>query len=153
MYELTLFLHSLNRWLLTIFALFVIASAYKGWLLNEQYKAYHAKAMLITVILADIQLLIGLALYFGLSPAVPPFSEFGSIMKERVPRFWAVEHLTNGILTVLFIHLAKIFAAKHDESRRKFKRTALFMTLAVIALMLSIPWPGMPQGRPLIPSL
>ncbi|HYH40538.1 MAG TPA: hypothetical protein VD867_01025 [Burkholderiales bacterium] len=102
------------------------------------------------MITLDIQMLLGLLLYLVLSPFTrQAMSDMGTAMKVSALRFFVVEHLFGMLVAVALTHIgiAKIRRASGDARRH---RTALiFFSLALLAIFASIPWPGMPAGRPL----
>jgi hypothetical protein len=87
------------------------------------------------------QLLIGLALYFFLSPVTTAaFADFGAAMKDPATRLLAVEHISVNIIAVVLatVNNAKNKKAIADAAKHK---NALIFTLAALVLILSrIPW-------------
>ena len=109
-----------------------------------------ARASRLFMITLDIQMLLGVLLYLVLSPFTrQAMSDMGTAMKVSALRFFVVEHLFGMLVAVALTHvgIAKIRRASGDARRH---RTALiFFSLALLAIFASIPWPGMPAGRPL----
>jgi hypothetical protein len=98
----------------------------------------------------DLQVLIGLALYLFLSPnpyGTQLMGDFGGAMKDPQLRFWAVEHGFGMLIGVALAHVGRVRARKADSLRRH-KVAAIFFGLALLAVAISIPWPGTPNGRP-----
>jgi uncharacterized membrane protein YidH (DUF202 family) len=87
------------------------------------------------------QLLIGLALYFFLSPITQlAFTDFGAAMKDSQTRLVAVEHISVNIIAVVLatVNNAKNKKAIADAAKHK---NALIFTIAALVLILSrIPW-------------
>jgi hypothetical protein len=100
-------------------------------------------------ILLDVQLLLGLLLYFVLSPVTgAALEDFGAAMREAPLRFFAVEHTFGMVLAITLAHIGRGRVRKAAPEKRG--RTALiFYGLALVIILASIPWPGMPAGRPL----
>ena len=100
-------------------------------------------------ILLDVQFLLGLLLYFVLSPITgAAFEDFGAAMRVPQLRFFAVEHTLGMVLALTLAHIGRARVRKAAPERRG--RTALiFYGLALVIILASIPWPGMPAGRPL----
>jgi hypothetical protein len=99
--------------------------------------------------LLDLQMLIGLVLYFVLSPSTrTALADFGGAMSNPQLRFFAVEPTFGMIVAIALAHIgrAKIRKAVPD---RKAKLAMVFYGLALLVILLSIPWPGMAAGRPL----
>jgi len=97
---------------------------------------------LFLFISAHLQLVIGLILYF-ISDIVAAYKELpmADIMKDAVARFWVVEHLTSMILGIVIITLGRIMAKKASTDSGKFRRQAIYFTLAMVIIFAAIPWP------------
>ena len=65
----------------------------------------------------------------------------GVVMKDSAARFWAVEHMTGMIIGILLITLGKSVAKKNFNDALKHKRSAILFTLALVIILLTIPWP------------
>ena len=71
-------------------------------------------------------------------------------MKTPQLRFWAVEHLSLMIAAIpVLAHVGRA-RAKRAGGVRAHRLTVIFFGLALVAIMLGIPWPGTEQGRPLV---
>jgi hypothetical protein len=78
----------------------------------------------------------------------------GVVMKDSASRFWAVEHLTGMIIGIVLITLGKTVARKNFTDTLKHKRSAILYTLALVIILLSIPWPfRVGIGRPWFPGM
>ena len=100
-------------------------------------------------ILLDTQLLLGLLLYFVYSPVTTAaLADFGGAMKVPQLRFFAVEHVFGMLIAIALAHVGrgKIRTAPIE---RRARLALVFYGLSLVALLASIPWPGMPAGRPL----
>jgi len=99
--------------------------------------------------LLDLQVTIGLLLYFFLSPVTgAALEDFGGAMKITQLRFFAVEHVLGMLIGTALAHIGQGRVRKAPEGR-KARTAAIFYGLALIAILASIPWPGLPSGRPL----
>jgi hypothetical protein len=136
MHAVVLFLHSLLRWLVLAAGLYAVARAF----------GRDGRAGRWFAILLDVQVLVGLILYW-LSPITSSaVANMGAAMQNRVARFWAVEH---GFSMLVALALAHIGLARAKKGKRG---AALMYVLALIAVLLGIPWPFLPYGRPLVPT-
>ena len=94
----------------------------------------------------DLQFLLGLVLYF-LSPIVQfGFANFGEAMGDRQLRQFLVEHPVLNLLAIGVLHAGWIRARKAADDRGRLLRALLFIAVAVVLVVLSIPW----EGRPLL---
>ena len=148
MYDFALVAHSWLRWAALIAGIVATFAAFTG---GASGKA--DRPALLFMIVMDIQLLFGLALYLALSPTTAAiFGDFGAAMRDPVARFWAVEHVTLMLLAVVMAHAGRVLGrkARTPESRRK--RMLLCFALSTVLMVAGIPWPGMPAGRALFPQ-
>ena len=94
----------------------------------------------------DLQFLLGLVLWF-LSPIVQfGFANFGEAMGDHQLRQFLVEHPVLNLLAIGVLHAGWIRARKAADDRGRLLRALLFIAVAVVLVVLSIPW----QGRPLL---
>ena len=54
-------------------------------------------------------------------------------------------------VAIALAHIGQSKIRKATDEGRRHRLAAVFFTLALIIILLSIPWPGMPAGRPLLP--
>lgn len=149
MYPLMLSLHSWLRWAILILGVIAIVRAIGGrggrpWTSSDDNigKWYN--------ISLDVQFLIGLLLYVWLSPITQvAFADFGGAMRNAGLRFFAVEHLVGMVIAIALAHVGRARIRKASGDARRHQQAALFYGLSLIILLASIPWPGMPAGRPL----
>ena len=98
----------------------------------------------------DVQMLVGLLLYFALSPFTSQaLADFGAAMRTPQLRFWAVEHVTMMFAAVIVAHVGRVLARKARKPASKRMRLLVCFGLATLLLLLGTPWPGMSNGRPL----
>jgi hypothetical protein len=136
-----LHLHSFLRWVILILLLVAI---YKSF--TDRGKAYtpgHKKTGMFLVICADIMLLLGLYQWFtglwGLKSIQT--NGMGVVMKNAVLRFFAVEHLIGMLIAIILIHVGYSYSKKNIPDAVKHKRTLIFYGLALLVILISIPWP------------
>ena len=135
----------------TILAVIVILKSLMGWLSKSKYGKADNMLSLFLMICADTQLLIGLWQYF-LGDFMSSIRSSEGIMKNDVSRFWAVEHITGMIVGIAMIHIGRAMAKKATDDTAKFKKQFIWFLLAILIIAATIPWPGMPYGRPLTPQ-
>lgn len=149
MYTVVLVLHSWVRWIALVagfgatLAAMREASPTPGGSRAERWGLFLMMAL-------DIQMLLGLFLYFGLSPfTAEARTNFGGAVRDPQLRFWALDHLATMFLAVILVHAARVLArtAKTPQSRRA--RLLVCFGLATFAMLFGMPWPGLPNGRPL----
>jgi hypothetical protein len=148
MREFVLILHNVMRWFVLLLAVLALVRAYWGWFGNRPWTNLDRKAGSYLAIALDIQLLLGLILYWPF--AVRLFGDFGNTMSDTAGRFFALEHFLLMFLAVVFVHLGSVFSRKADSDVKKHRTAAIYFSLAVLLVLAGIPWPGMEYGRPLL---
>ena len=102
----------------------------------------------------DLQMLVGLLLYFILSPITAiALSDFGAAMASSTLRFWAVEHTFGMVVAMALVHIGRVRIRKATSPDRRRRLAAIFYGLALLAIVAAIPWPGTPAARPLLRGL
>ncbi|MFW6096644.1 MAG: hypothetical protein ACOC9Z_01140 [Chloroflexota bacterium] len=140
-YDITLTLHNLLRWIVLIAGLLAAIKAIIGWMQNGPWGSADRQLGRLFTVSLDIQVLLGLILYFVLSPVTTTnFSNFGEAMGNADIRFFLVEHLALMIVAVALAHIGSSRSRKAELDRNKHRLAAIFFTLAMIAIVVSIPW-------------
>lgn len=148
MYEFTLFAHNLMRWLVLILAVFALVRIYMGLFGRKEWTDTDRKALSFYAIGMDIQLLLGLLLYFVVSPFMAAIrADFGGAMGDSSLRFFAVEHLLLMAVAVVLAHVASVMARRAAAPAAKFRQAAIWLTLSVLAVLVAIPWAQRPLVR------
>lgn len=146
-------LHSLLRWALLILMLIVIIKSWLGWKKKSPFTKQDNLFSLLMMIAADLQLTLGLVLYF-ISDMMKGIRnvKMGEVMKDATMRFWAVEHITAMVIAIAFIHVGRIMSKKAATDELKHKKQFIWILLALLLIVFSIPWPFRVMGRPWFPS-
>ena len=64
-------------------------------------------------------------------------------MKDRVYRFYAVEHLVGMLIAIVLITIARRVSKKNISDGAKHKRTFWLILVALLIILVSVPWPFM----------
>jgi hypothetical protein len=150
MYGTLLALHNILRWVVVVLAVVALIRAYRGWLGKRDWQPADRKVGSFFAISMDIQLLLGLFLYFFLSPITQLMfqGQMGLVMGDDQLRFFGVEHIFYMILGVVFVHLGTILSRRAEQPLIKHRRAALWFSLVALTLVVGVPW-----WRPLFPGL
>jgi hypothetical protein len=149
MFDIVLMLHSWLRWPALIAGIVATGAAFNSRPLGAEKTAADRWGA-IFVGLLDLQLVLGLLLYFALSPTTAAIrADFGAAMRDPVARFWAVEHLTMMFAAVVVAHIGRVLARKATTPGARRTRMLFCYAIATLAIIVAIPWPGMRAGRPL----
>jgi hypothetical protein len=134
MYPLLLLTHSLVRYFILIFLIWVILKSFAAWRNNGAFTAADDKASLWLLILSHIQLLLGFGLY-----ATSGLVQFSSTtMKNPVVRYWTVEHIFMMIIAIVLITVGRISAKKITDPQSKGKRLFLYNAIALLIIVVAI---------------
>jgi ammonia channel protein AmtB len=148
--------HNFLRWVVLILALLTIIKSYMGMSNKKAFTAADKKMPLFFMISMDIQLLLGLALYFTGAWGLKNIQNLGmgEVMKDASSRFFAIEHTIGMVLAIVFAHVAYAFAKKQMDDTAKFKKIFIFSLLSLVVMLASIPWPFREAiARPLFPGM
>lgn len=147
--QIVLPIHNIVRWAVVILGLLALYRAYSGWFSEKKWQDADRKLVTFFTISLDAQLLLGLILYFFLSPLTKQaLKDFGAAMQNSQLRFFALEHVFFMVVGIVFAHIASAVAKKDLPDKARFKRIALWLTAAVVLILIGIPW-----SRPLFPGL
>jgi len=138
MYEGLKHAHSGIRWIFLALLIYAVVNALLKWRGGKTYTEGDRKVGLFTFITSHIQLLLGLGLYF-ISPKVGSMS--AEVMKNATARFFTVEHISMMILAIILISIGYSSAKRAVDSGAKFKKTFIFYLIALILVLVAIPWP------------
>jgi hypothetical protein len=148
MYEFTLIAHNLMRWVVLALAVFALVRIFMGLFGKKEWTDTDRKALSFYAIGMDIQLVLGLLLYFVVSPFMANIlTNMGAAMRDSNLRFFAVEHILVMVVAVVLAHVATITTKRADTSPAKFRRGAIWLTLSVLAVLVAIPWAQRPMIR------
>jgi uncharacterized membrane protein YozB (DUF420 family) len=141
-YLFVLSLHNVLRWLVVILTLAAAVNAFWGWFGKRAWSERDRKLGVFVSMGIDIQLLLGLLLYFVISPLMTEtiLPNFGGAMKNSELRFFAIEHIFLMVLVVVFAHLGSILAKRGKDSTARFRRAAIWFTLTLALILAGLPW-------------
>jgi hypothetical protein len=150
MYASVLWLHSLLRWAVLLAGAVAWFRSIGGGTAKRPWTAKDELWGFLFTVSLDTQLLVGLVLYVFLSPFTKiAFQDFGGAMANASLRFWAVEHLAGMIIGLALAHVGRVKMRKAANDARRHRLATIYFGLALVAICASIPWPGLPVGRPL----
>ena len=148
MYTFFLAVHNILRWIALILAIIVLVRAYWGWFGGREWTSTDRRVGSFYSISLDVQILLGLLLYFVFSPLTRvSLNNFGGVMSNPDLRFFALEHVLYMVLAVILAHVGVIPARRAEEDNARHRRAAIWFSLSLITLLLGMPW-----FRPLLPG-
>lgn len=143
MFAILLHLHSLLRWVILVLAVVVIFKSYSGMTAGRPFSAGERKAGLFLMISAHTTLLVGLYLWLFGPWGLANIRNlgFGEVMKNDVYRFYAVEHIFGMLVAIVLITIARGVSKKNIPDAAKHKRTFWLVLVALVIILVTIPWP------------
>jgi hypothetical protein len=150
-YGFVLFLHSLLRWAVLLAAVVALARALAGWRGARPWTRPDDVVGAIAVGLLDVQLVLGLILYAFLSPTSRAFfADPGPAMANASLRFFAVEHAFAMVVALVVGHLGRVLSRRTTTPRLRHRNAFVAALVVLVVLLIGIPWPFLPYGRPLL---
>jgi hypothetical protein len=151
MYASALWLHSWLRWAVLLTGLVAWLRAVGGKTARRPWTPQDELWSLLLTVSVDLQFVIGLVLYVFLSPITRlGLRNFAAAMQINVARFFTIEHVIGMIAGIALVHIARIKIRKAADAERKHRLAMLLYGIALVLMIISIPWPGMPVSRPLL---
>ena len=148
MYTGLLILHSWLRWVVIFGGIAALGGAVGGLTTRRDWQPADQLRALIFTIALDVQFLVGLVLYAGVSPVTwEAFGDMGAAMRNPVLRFYAVEHAVAMIAALALVHVGSARIRKATDPRARHRTAVIFFGLGLLLVLLMIPWPGMTGGR------
>jgi hypothetical protein len=138
--QVLLVIHNLLRWIIIIFAIWTVLSAISGLAGKREYTATDGRSNFFFMLSMDIQLLIGLGLYFS-GVWFDQLKHLGDAMKDTNLRFFTMEHELMMIIAWILVHVGRVMVKKSSLSSSKFTKSLLFFGIALLLILIATPWP------------
>lgn len=135
-----LVLHNLLRWLVLIFGVWAVIGAIRGLSSHKVYTAADDRSNFFFMLSVDIQLLVGLILYFT-NGWFDRLKNLGENMKDSALRFFTMEHALLMLIAWILIHAGRISVKKASTPRAKFKKSLIYFGIGLLLILVAIPWP------------
>lgn len=150
MYTTLLVVHSYFRWVVILLAVLALARAFGGWRTRRPWTPADDQAGRLFTIALDVQVTLGLLLYVAFSPITrAAFQDMGAAMRDSVLRFYSVEHIVGMLVAVALVHVGRAKSQRASQSPVRHRAALVYFGLGVLVVLISIPWPFVPAGRPL----
>jgi hypothetical protein len=138
--QIVLVLHNLLRWGVLLFGLWTLFNALSGVFGKRRYNRADDRSNLLFMTFCDIQLLLGLILYFSFS-WFDRLKDLGNNMKDSYNRFFTMEHMSMMLLAWVLVHVGRASVKRAYTDASKHKRSLIFFGIAILLILASIPWP------------
>ncbi|WP_126973904.1 hypothetical protein [Gynurincola endophyticus] len=149
MYSILLSLHSGVRWLVLICILYALYRAYTGYTKKREFNQADNAIRHWTATMAHIQMIIGILLYVK-SPVVQYFwKNVSAASRNGQYIFYALIHLLLMLTAIILLTIGSAKAKRANTAYRKYKIILLWFSLALLIILVAIPWPFSPlSNRP-----
>lgn len=138
--QIVLVIHNLLRWAVLIFGVWTLINALTGVFSKRTYTSNDNRSNLFFMICCDVQLLIGLILYFTNS-WFDRLKDLGNNMKDPYNRFFTMEHMSLMLVAWILVHVGRAAVKRAGTDAAKHKRMLIFFGIALVLIIVSIPWP------------
>jgi heme A synthase len=118
--------------------IFTTGKFYLNAINKQPFELFEKRQSLFFLALAHLQLIIGLILLFGVYGSA--FSDMGSVMKNSEVRFTMIEHPLTMIIGIVLITIGYALAKRKKSDAKKFKTIAIYYGIALLVILLRIPW-------------
>lgn len=151
LYPIAATLHSWLRLLVLVLCAWVFVRSLLAWMASKPFTSGDRSVTRALTIAIDVQFLIGLLLYVGISPLTrQAFSNFGAAMKDDERRRFAVEHPTMMLAAIALWHAASVIGRRSPLDHVRHRWHAIAAGLALLLLYVGTPWPWTAIARPFL---
>ena len=133
-------IHSYWAYLVLLIVIITVVNSIIAIAKKRDFTDKDLRLGLFTLIINHIQLLIGFVVYFsgGWSSQIS-----GEVMKNAASRFVVIEHPLTMIIAIVLITVGWS-RHKKKEGKAKFSTFVIFYGLALILILLRLPWDKWP---------
>ncbi len=141
MYLTVLFAHNVLRWVALIALLLAFVNALLGWMQKRIWVPADRKLMTFAAIGVDIQVLLGVLLYFFFSPVTTTsFPNFRAALSFPEKRFFLLDHGLLMLLALAAVHFGSAQARKATDDRKKHQQVAIWFGITLLVVLIGTPW-------------
>ena len=141
--------HSILRWLVLLSVGISGIVALKGYLRKAPIIVWERSLTILAMVVCHIQLVIGAGLYAMKFKTYDAITARGnqSWMGDTVRRFWKFEHIGMMVLAIALVTIGRMVSKRATTERGKQLRIAIFYLLALLIMLMMIPWPFTAIGK------
>jgi hypothetical protein len=149
MYIAVLFIHSWLRYVVLFLGAWLLVASARGLRGGGTWSPSDERLHVGFLAVLDSQLLLGLSLYFVLSPiSAAARVNMALAMKDPHLRFFGVEHIATMLIAIVLAHVGRV-RAKRKHGRARYRSTLITQIFWLLLTLSAIPWPGLDIARPL----
>ncbi len=154
-YDLLLIAHSFTRWWVLVACMAAVGYAFCArWIFAPDARARDFRVGRALVASVDLQVLLGMSLYFGVSPlpraARLLWAEQGwrALCADPLLRFFGLIHPALALAAAFVVHAAWVAVRRAESSAGRQRRLALGAALGLALFLAAVPWPFLGHERP-----
>lgn len=139
MHDILVKIHVWSNVFFTLVAIALIISSIRGLKLKKEYRKINLYYEFAYIGLLYFGLFLGIILYFfidGSSEADQKTIE--ELQKEHSSQFWAIEHFSVMIFTLLIAQIGKLFTSKAITNMQKFRYALFYYGSASCVVLISM---------------
>ena len=141
LYGQLLVAHNLVRWIVLVAGIIALGMAFTGWSGHKPMEPRVRRWGALFVATLDLQFLLGLILYFLVSPITNlAFQNMAAAMKDHEMRFFTVEHTTYMLIAIIAAHVGSALSRKGRTDTRKYRGAAIGYGISLLVILAGIPW-------------
>lgn len=151
MYGSVLALHNTTRWLVLVFGVWALVRLAGGWITKRAWSGTDRRSMRAFALILSLQFVFGAVLYLlpgSFANTVLGNVSMGVIMKDRILRFFTLEHPVQMTVAIGLSHMANFITRRSRTDRRRFVLGTVLISLTMLLILTAIPWPFLAHGRP-----
>jgi hypothetical protein len=145
MYTGLVHLHNFLRWVILLLLIVAIFRHLSGMTGKKPFTNGDRKTGTWLMITANVEFVLGLIQWFigdwGYR-LLENADGMGAVMKNASSRFWVIEHPIGMLIAVALISIGRGVAKKNIPDVNKHKRAFWLFLIALIVIIVSVPWPG-----------
>ncbi len=144
MYFYALLLHSYTRWVVLLSLLFALYRGFSGWRSGRNFSKTDDQTRVLAVTFSHLQLLIGFVLYF-ISPVANAFWSGPAARNASFEiSFFGIIHLGLMTTAIVVLSVGSSLAKRALTDRKKFATVAIYFSIALLLILIAVPWPFSP---------
>ena len=145
MYTGFVHLHNFLRWVILLLLIVAIFRHFSGMTGKKAFTNGDRKTGTWLMIAANVQFVLGLIQWFvgdwGYK-LIDNSGGMGAVMKNAPARFWVIEHPIGMLIAVALISIGRGVGKKNIPDANKHKKAFWLFLIALIVIIVSVPWPG-----------
>lgn len=131
-------LHSYFAYLVLAILIIIFGYVLFNFSNKKRFTEKVRKASLVGLIVAHLQLLIGLILYFISPRGISNFT--GEAMGDTMSRLYMLEHPLTMIIGIILITVGYSKAKRGDDDAARHKKILIYYGLGLFLILIRIPW-------------